>query len=194
MEIDHEAERARVRSGKLETDWRPWCEVRAGRSKTWDPPTVGEQVILLSPGGDPAGAFILRSIGSDANPLPSHSPDETVREYPDGAMAKYNHETGALSVTGITTMLVEASESITLRAGGDINLDAPQTTSTGRHTIEGLLSYLAGMAGQNGENGTTSIQGDITHVGGSLSSNGVVVHLHFHGGVQRGGSNTDGPA
>ena len=37
------------------------------------------------------------------------------------------------------------------------------------------------------------MKGNVTHSGGSLSSNGVVVDDHDHGGVQRGGSRTDGP-
>ncbi|ROT46076.1 phage baseplate assembly protein V [Pusillimonas sp. NJUB218] len=194
MDIDHgDPPRVRVKTGNLQTDWRPWCERRSGQTKTWDPPTRGEQVILLSPGGDIAGAYILCSLGSDSNPPPSHSPDETVRQYPDGAVAKYNHATGEFIVTGIKSMLIHASDSITLKAGNSVTLDTPQSTSTGKHTIEGLLSYLAGMSGQNGEGGTTSIEGEIVHSGGNLSSNGVVVHLHIHGGVQPGGANTDGP-
>ncbi|EEQ05231.1 Baseplate assembly protein [Yersinia bercovieri ATCC 43970] len=35
--------------------------------------------------------------------------------------------------------------------------------------------------------------GNIQHSGGSFSSNGVVVDSHTHGGVQRGGSHSDGP-
>lgn len=35
--------------------------------------------------------------------------------------------------------------------------------------------------------------GDVEHSGGKISSSGVVVDDHEHGGVQRGGSRTDGP-
>ncbi len=193
FDIDHDARCVRVRSGNIETDWRQWREQRAGETKTWDPPTIGEQVILLSPGGDLSGAIIVGSVDSDDNPPPSTSPVETVRLFPDGATFKYDHAAGALTVTGIQTMRMEAADSITLQAGSSITLDAPDTTSTGTHTIKGLLTYLAGLAGYNGESGTTSITGDITHTTGNLSSNGVVLHLHVHSGVQRGGSNTDGP-
>lgn len=194
MDIDHgDPPRVRVRTGKLETDWRPWCERRAGQTTTWDPPTIGEQVILFSPGGDVAAAYVLCSIGSDSNPPPSHSPHETVRQYPDGAVAKYNHDSGAFTLKGIKTMLIDAAESITLKAGSNIDLDAPQTTSTGKHTVEGLLTYLAGMAGSNGAGGTAAtISGAITHTDGNLSSNGVVVHLHVHGNGN-GGADTTGP-
>ncbi len=35
--------------------------------------------------------------------------------------------------------------------------------------------------------------GNVEHSGGKFDSNGVVVDNHDHGGVQRGGSRTDGP-
>lgn len=193
LAIDHAAQRVRVKIGRLNTDWRPWIERRAGNSKTWDPPTLGEQVVVLSPGGDLSAGYVLAAVNSDANPAPSASAAETVRKFPDGAEIKYDHAAGALSVTRIKTMHVVASDSITLQAGSTITLDAPQTTSTGAHTIQGLLTYLAGLAGFNGESGSTSITGSITHTAGDLSSNGVVLHLHVHGGVLPGSSDTDGP-
>ena len=50
------------------------------------------------------------------------------------------------------------------------------------------------MSGGGGSGGAkTQISGDFIHVGGNLSSNGVVVHLHYHGHVMRGSDNTDGP-
>ncbi len=36
--------------------------------------------------------------------------------------------------------------------------------------------------------------GNFTHTGGSITSNGVVIHTHTHGGTQRGGGNTEKPA
>ena len=193
MEIDYsEPPRVRVRTGQLETDWRPWCEKRAGQSKTWDPPTIGEQVLLFSPGGDVAGAYVICSIGSDANPPTSRSPAETARKYPAGAITKYNHETGAFSVSGIKAMSVSASETITLKAGTSITLDAPQSNSTGKHTVKGLLTYLAGMAGSNTEGGAAAtITGDLNHEGGKLSSHGIVLHLHVHGNGNGGGDTTE---
>jgi len=185
--------RVRVQTGDLLTAWRPWVELRAGDTNTWNPPTVGEQVVLLSPGGDLASAIVLTGVDQDAIPHPSENSDETVTLYRDGAREAYNHATGALTITGIKSLYVEAADSVHFKTK-KITLDAPQSTSTGKHTVEDLLSYLAGMAGKNGKGNKTTITGDITHVGGDLSSNGVVVHLHVHTGVQPGGSNTGGPA
>ncbi len=42
----------RVQSGELMTDWLHWLTSRAGGSRTWWAPSIGEQVLLLSLGGE----------------------------------------------------------------------------------------------------------------------------------------------
>lgn len=74
-EVDHAAARVRVKSGALLTDWLPWIESRAGTSRSWNPPTVGEQVMLFSPGGDPAAGLVLTGLFSNAHPTPANSAD-----------------------------------------------------------------------------------------------------------------------
>ncbi|MRR50794.1 MAG: phage baseplate assembly protein V [Rhodocyclaceae bacterium] len=125
-EVDHAAGRCRVKSGELLTQWLPWFALRAGATTTWDPPTVGEQVMLLSPSGEPSGGVALTGIYSTAIAPPSHSADEHVTHYPDGATVAYNHATGALTATGIKTALVQAADAITLEAP-DILIDAAAT-------------------------------------------------------------------
>ncbi|WP_371321803.1 hypothetical protein [Vibrio parahaemolyticus] len=49
------------------------------------------------------------------------------------------------------------------------------------------------MSGTGGAGGKTTIDGPITQSGGAITSNGVVLHTHTHGGVQSGGSSTGGP-
>lgn len=184
--------RVRVATGELVTNWLPWIELRAGRTTTWNPPTVGEQVVLFSPGGDITGAFALSGINSDSIQAPSSSANETVTKYPDGAISQYDHASGAMTISGIKSLIIQASDSVKIETQ-KITLDAPETISTGKHTIEGLLTYLSGLAGENGEGGTTSITGDIFHQGGNLSSNGVILHLHIHTDVAPGSGNSGGP-
>lgn len=175
--------RVRVQSGGITTTWLPWAERRAGATRTWNPPTKGEQVLLFCPSGDPRNGVVLCGIPSDAHDTPSHSPDETVTLYPDRASTTYNHATGTLAIAGIQKVIVEAATSVLVTC--------PATTFEGDVTVKGLLSYQNGIAGQGGEHGN-AIRGDLTHSGGNLSSNGVVVHDHGHGGVRRGGDWTDG--
>lgn len=164
--------KVRVASGDLESNWLPWLELRAGRTRTWNPLTVGEQVIVLCPDGDPAGGVVLAALNSEAIPAPSDSEAEHVTDYPDGARITYDHQAGKLTAVGIKSAFVEASESATLQC--------PEITLDGDVTVTGLLTYQAGMAGKNGKGNKTTIEGDITHVQGDLSSNGIVLHTHRH--------------
>lgn len=164
--------KVRVESGDLQTNWLQWLELRAGDTRTWNPPTVGEQVVIFCPGGDPAGGVVLAGLNSDSIPAPSDSAAEHVTAYPDGARITYDHQASRLTAVGIKSAFVDASESATVQCP-DILLD-------GNVTVTGLLTYQAGMAGKNGNGNVTTIEGNITHVLGNLSSNGVVLHTHQH--------------
>lgn len=183
--VDHAARRCRVQSGGLVTQWLPWMERRAGETTTWDPPTVGEQCVVLSPSGEPGGGLVFYGVPSDEIDTPSHAPEQHVIKFPDGATFTYNHAASHLEITGIATATIVAAESVTL--------DTPLTHCTGRLTADDLLTYNNGLAGTGGSNGS-AITGNLTHTTGSLSSNGKVLHAHTHTGVQTGAGNTGGPA
>jgi phage baseplate assembly protein V len=112
-EVDTVQGLCRVQSGGIQTTWLNWLTTRAGRSRTWWAPSVGEQVLLLAIGGELDTAFVLPGIFSDDNPAPSASADAWHVAFPDGAVIEYEPETGALTVSGIKTADVTASESIT---------------------------------------------------------------------------------
>lgn len=196
-QVDESIARCRIQSGNLLTDWLPWLAVRAGQTKAWNPPTEGEQVILLSPSGETAAGVALVGLYSDANPAPSDSAALHIVVYPNGARITYDHEAGALTATGIKSALIDAADSITAKAGQDIHaqagasvtvqaqritLDAPQTTVTGLLTVQGLLTYQAGMAGSGSApgggsaiiHGPVSVQGPVT-VDGDIHASGAVM-------------------
>ncbi len=106
----------RVKIGNLETDWLNWLTLRAGRVRFWSAPSVGEQVMVLSIGGELTTGFVLPAIFSDANPAPSQSADAIVITFPDGARFEYEPETSHLAVTGIKTAAINASESVNATA------------------------------------------------------------------------------
>lgn len=185
------APRIRVRDGVLLTAWLPFGTANAGSTRTWNPPSVGEQVVMLSPSGDLAAAVVVCGLFCAANPAPSTNPNEHITTFPDGARMKYNDKTGALVFEGMKTVLFKASASITL--------DAPQVTATDKLTSNGALTskgpftYQAGMSGQGGEGGKTTITGSFTQSGGALSSNGVTLDDHAHERVKAGPDNSGGP-
>ncbi|MFA1284039.1 phage baseplate assembly protein V [Citrobacter telavivensis] len=182
VETDLDAGRCRVQTGGIQTDWLQWLTQRAGRSRTWWAPSVGEQVIILAVGGELDTAFVLPAIFSDDHPAPSASADALHIAFPDGAVVEYEPDTGALTAGGIKTAAVTASESLTatvplvlVKADTRIMLDSPEVVCTNK-LITGSIEVQKG--------GT--MKGDIEHSGGSLSSNGKVLHTHKHPGDSGG--------
>jgi phage baseplate assembly protein V len=96
--VDHDGVLVRVKSGNLLTGWLPWFERRAGNVRSWCPPSVGEQCLVLSPGGEMTNGMVLVGLDSEANPAPSNSPTLHRTQYPDGTVIDYDHGTGALQV------------------------------------------------------------------------------------------------
>ncbi|HGH4602391.1 phage baseplate assembly protein V [Enterobacter hormaechei] len=181
-EVDTVQGLCRVQSGGIQTTWLNWLTTRAGRSRTWWAPSVGEQVLLLAIGGELDTAFVLPGIFSDDSPAPSASADAWHVAFPDGAVIEYEPETSALTVSGIKTADVTASESITatvplvlVKASTSITLDTPEVICTNKLTTATLEVQKGGK-----------MSGNIEHSGGSLSSNGKVLHTHKHPGDSGG--------
>ncbi|WP_039057036.1 phage baseplate assembly protein V [Enterobacter sp. Bisph1] len=182
VDVDLNTGRCRVQSGGLITQWLQWLTQRAGQSRNWWAPSVGEQVLLLAVGGELDTAFVLPGIFSDDHPAPSASADGVHIAFPDGAVIEYEPKTSALMVSGIKTATVSASQSLTatvpevlVKATTRITLDTPEVVCTHK-LITGTLEVQQG--------GTMS--GNISHGGGSLSSNGKVLHTHQHPGDSGG--------
>ncbi|MCW2484754.1 phage baseplate assembly protein V [Candidatus Symbiopectobacterium sp. NZEC127] len=178
----------RVQTGDMTTDWLNWLTRRAGRSRDWWAPSIGEQVLILSIGGELDTAFVLPGIYSDDNPAPSASADALHISFPDGAVIEYEPENGALTVSGIKTADITASESLTatvplvlVKADTRITLDTPEVVCTNKLTTGTLEVQKGGK-----------MHGTIEHSGGAFTSNGVQIDDHDHGAVQRGGSWTEG--
>lgn len=180
--------KCRVSIGDLESNWLPWLSVAAGRTRSWDPPTYGEKVVVLCPGGEPARGIVLHGLYTDDVIPPSHSPHTHTRRYPDGAELEYDHDAHALRVelpSGATVQIVspgavtvETAE-LTVQANR-ITLDAELTTCTGALLVEGALSFESGMSGKtNGDTATLKVDGaaDFT---GDVKSKGVSLPHHKH--------------
>ncbi|MBK4124469.1 phage baseplate assembly protein V [Enterobacter roggenkampii] len=161
-EVDTQNWLCRVQTGELETNWIPWLTTRAGDSVTWWAPSVDEQVLLLAVGGDLSAAFVLPGIYSNDKPPPSTDGKALVTVFPDAARFEYSPETGTLHVSGVKNTIFD-SESIEL--------------NTNKFTVNA---------------GKTEIKGAVEQSGGSMSSNGVVVDDHDHGGIQKGSDWTKG--
>lgn len=187
-DVDLDEGLCRVQTGGIETTWLNWLTSRAGRSRVWWAPSVGEQVLLLAIGGELDTAFVLPGIFSDDHPAPSASPDAFHVSFPDGAVIEYEPQNSALTVSGIKTADVTASDSIMatvpvvlVKASTRITLDTPEVVCTNKLTTGTLEVQKGGK-----------MTGNIEHTGGKFISNGVQVDDHAHGNVQSGGSWTKG--
>lgn len=168
-EVDYAQAKARVKCGEILTDFLPFITLRSGTTKTWSPPTQGEQCVILAASGELTTACIITGLYTQNSP--SHSADEHVIEFADGAKITYNQSSGALVVTGIKTVSITATNQIdidcpTINIKGDVNIDGSLST-TGTSTTKGNISTQ----------GSVIASGDIK--GGSISLQN---HVHVEQG------------
>jgi len=116
--------RVQVKSGNITTAWRPWLNLRAGADREWDPPTVGEQVVLLSPSGNLAQGVVLTGLFSDLIPANGDRDGLHRRTYRDGAVIEYDSIAKHLRATLPGTAEVIAEGDINLNSGGNITITA----------------------------------------------------------------------
>ncbi len=129
-EVDHgnpnvepvQPPRVRVDIGDMKTGWLRWIETRAGTTRTWCPPTVDEQVIVISPGGDLNAAVVLTGLFRDLHRAPSDNGDHFHAVMPDGAVIDYNHVEHHLKVDIPGDITINAKGEIRITATGDMYL------------------------------------------------------------------------
>lgn len=147
-EVQIEPPRVRVKSGDITTAWRPWLNLRAGADREWDPPTVGEQVVLFSPSGNLAQGVALTGLFSDQIPANGDREGLHRRTYRDGAVIEYDSIAKHLRATlpGTAEVIAEGDIDVTSNANisavalGDINLNSGgniQITAAGNVAITG---------------------------------------------------------
>jgi len=72
-QADYAKARIRVRCGDMLTGWLPWLTTRAGKDITWWAPDIGEQVVVLSPSGEPAQGVVLFAVYQNSSPQPERT-------------------------------------------------------------------------------------------------------------------------
>ncbi|HET6536710.1 MAG TPA: phage baseplate assembly protein V [Sphingopyxis sp.] len=115
-----------VEAGDILTPAMPWTE-QAGSFRTWRPPSVGEQVILLCPEGDIEGGVILRGLFSNSFPAPAND--------------EYQHLYGA---DGLIITLTGDGLAITAPGGAAITADV---TITGNLDVSGTITASEDVVG-----------------------------------------------
>ncbi|ARB30024.1 baseplate assembly protein [Pseudomonas tolaasii] len=167
--VQMEPPRVQVKTGTLTTAWLPWLALRAGSDREWDPPTIGEQVILFSPSGQLANGIILTGVFSDHIPANGNRAGLHRRTYVDGTVIEYDsvaHHLNATLVDGGTTNLISR---------GGINL-------VGDITHQG--DYI--QTGNQNITGRVDVSDDVVAADVSLVN-------HLTSGVKQGGDQSGRP-
>ena len=143
---------------------------RAGANTTEIEFTAGDTVWISFIGGDPRYPIIT----GNRNPQSGNSVD----------WRRWHHKNMELLADVLMKLiaggdvLIKSDTKITLQAPL-ILLDAPQSTSTAKHTVQGLLTWQAGAAGAGGGAGN-AISGGMTVSGGDVVVDGIGVKSHHH--------------
>lgn len=114
-EVDPAAGRARVHlGGDAQSAWLPWLAGRAGAIAEWAPLAVGEQVMVLAPGGDASQAAIIGSLFGGSNAAPSS----------DGAAWRLEMGGSSIEMTADAVTITAGGTTMTIDASGvDVNAD-----------------------------------------------------------------------
>lgn len=158
-----DAAAARVRVAYAEGDrrpttgWLPWVAPAAGAQRRWRAPAVGEQALILAPGGNLAQGVVLAGIYTDAFPPPSADPAVETALYADGARIEYDAAAHRLRAV--------------LPAGGSAAIDAPQgVVISGDVTVKGELQVT----------GDVSAGGDVSDSAASMRDMRAKYNRHKH--------------
>jgi phage baseplate assembly protein V len=178
MAVDLAKRRVRVKSGDIESTWLPWPAGRAGAGKRrWDPPEVGEQVVMLSPSGDLRQAAVIPGLYQDTHDSPSSSADKDHVTYGDGTTIEYDRGSHTLVVDlGASKVLANrdkieltiGSTKLTLTASGAV-LDAQQcTVNSQQATVNATTAATVVSPAVTLNTPTTTMTGNLV-VAGSIT-------------------------
>ncbi|OAE43920.1 phage baseplate assembly protein V [Brucella intermedia] len=162
-EVDPKSGTVRVRLGGSDKEPMlsppiPYAQI-AGGLKVHAPPTIGQQMTVLSGAGDFRQGLAVPMTWSDNNKSPSEKGNENVLTFGDAR----------IELRGDELLLTVGGFSVSFKASG-------ATFSVGGVTHEISAS------------GLTTKGGKIEHNEKNIGSD------HIHGGVERGGATTSGPA
>jgi phage baseplate assembly protein V len=125
--VDLAAGTCTVDVGDIVTPAIPWIEPRMGATRTWSPPTVGEQVLLICPESELGLAVALRGIPSDTFPIAGDSLEELI-EFSDGARIAYDPESHRLTARLPVRSTVHITAE-TVSINGNLLVDGTVTAS-----------------------------------------------------------------
>lgn len=156
-DADYDKALVKVEAGKLETGWLHWITTRAGNDVDYWAPEIGEQVLVMSPGGDPEIGVVLPALYQNNFPATDILPTVRRVRFADGADFSYDRENSALKI------ILPAGATSEIVSDGGIQL-------TGNTTITGQLHVTDNIKGDK----------DITDLTRSMQADRDIYNDHDH--------------
>ncbi|WP_341822986.1 phage baseplate assembly protein V [Wolbachia endosymbiont (group A) of Clivina fossor] len=110
-EVDYEKAKVRVKIGELLTDFLPWITSRAGEERSWLPPSINEQVVILSPLGELSLGVVLAGIYQQKYAAPENKKEINSVKFQDGTRLLYDKEKHHLEIEVVDKITLKAGES-----------------------------------------------------------------------------------
>lgn len=161
---------------------------RSGDDSNWDPPSLDEEVMVISPCGEIGPtSVVFYGLYNNEHPAPSDDLNQKIRVFADGCVIAYD-----ISAHQLSAILPSGGKAIVTADGGiTVNGD---TTINGNLQINGSTS----MTGNNTVGGSQLVQGS-SHSTGAFSTEADVkagdisLKNHKTSGVQPGSGESRGP-
>lgn len=144
--------KVRVQTGGIITKYLPYVTQRAGDCITWWKPSVGEQVMILSPCGNINNGIVINSIYTAIQEPPEDFDKKHQTRYDDGTIITYDYENKKLQIESEAEITIKSSK-ISIDAGsadidikcgnfnidssGEVNITATKTNIDAETNIEG---------------------------------------------------------
>jgi phage baseplate assembly protein V len=163
LEADYAKARLRVTMGDNTSAWLPWLTSRAGEDRTWHAPEVGEQVIVIAPGGELSAGYVMPgAVYKNDYPANGDKAEISRTTYKDGAVIEYDREAHA--------HLIELPEGkATVKVGDDAQTEITPEKITAKVGSDAKTEITASkILAQIGSDAKTEITASkITHSLGS---------------------------
>ncbi len=159
---------------------------RSGNDSTWDPPSVEEEVMVISPCGEIGPtSVVFYGLYNNEHPSPSDDLNKKIRVFADGCIIAYD-----VAAHHLSAILPSGGKAIVTADGGiTVNGD---TTINGNLQINGSTA----MTGNNTVGGSQFVQGS-SHSTGAFSTEADVkagsISLKEHKHPGDSGGTTGGP-
>lgn len=150
-DLDDANARARVTCAAVpESAWLPILATRAGPDRSYWLPEPGEQILLLSPSGDPAQGMILPAGYQDAHPPPASDRTKRRTEYADGTTIEYDRKAHVLTVDCVGDVVIKGAKTLTVDFGGDVRVKTPTqaTVDTPEAHFTGKIVAVGDVIGE----------------------------------------------